>query len=155
MYSIACWCLGVLFIYAGTLKLMAPQAFATLIDAYGILPEPMLLPVAVILPALEVLVGVGLFLNIRGSLTAITLLLLMFVAILVYGIWMGLDVDCGCFGPQDPESEAFHGLWRTLFRDLFMLSGIAFLFWLRRHLAIEPVSLGTLGLLSKRRKSSC
>ena len=41
----------------------------------------------------------------------------LFMAILGYGISMGLDVDCGCFGPEDPESKAFHGLRAALYRD--------------------------------------
>lgn len=99
------------------------------------------MPVAVALPALEVVVGAGLILNIKGSLTSVAVLLLLFVAIITYGILMGLDVDCGCFGPQDPEADAFHGLWPTLYRDLAMLAGIALMFGVRRYSGIQPVAL--------------
>lgn len=141
VYKLSCFSIGVLFIYAGTLKLLAPHTFAVLVDAYGIIPEQMSVPVAIVLPALEVLAGIGLVLNVRGSLLAIAILLMLFVVILAYGIWMGLDVDCGCFGPQDPEAEAFHGLRRTLYRDMGLLAGISLVFGWRRYRAIEPVRL--------------
>jgi hypothetical protein len=73
---------------------------------------------------LEVIAGIGLLFDIRGSLALITGLLVLFMVVLGYGIWMGLDVDCGCFGPEDPEAEAFHGLRLSLFRDLVMMAGV-------------------------------
>lgn len=133
--------LGGIFIYAGSIKLLSPETFAVLIDAYGLIPEAMVMPVAVFLPALEVVAGIGLVFDIEGSLAAITGLLVIFIAILGYGIWMGLDVDCGCFGPEDPEAEAFHGLRTSLYRDLVMLSGIAFLYAWRKYRGIVPVQL--------------
>jgi len=68
-------------------------------------------------------------------------LLVLFIAILGYGIWMGLDVDCGCFGPDDPEAEAFHGLRLPLYRDMLMLAGIAYIYGWRRYRAIKPVKI--------------
>lgn len=135
------WVLGAVFIYAGSLKLMAPGPFAVLIEAYGILPGSLLMPTAIGLPVLEVAAGLGLLLDLRGSLSTIAVLLGLFIAIVSYGIWMGLDTDCGCFGPLDPESEAFHGLRATLVRDLVMLGGVIFLFFWRRCRDIEPVGI--------------
>ena len=109
-YKLSRWGLGGIFIYAGSIKLLEPKTFAVLIDAYGIVPESLLVLVAVALPALEVAAGIGLLLDIKGSLSMISGLLALFIAILGYGIWMGLDVDCGCFGPEEPEAKAFHGL---------------------------------------------
>lgn len=117
-YRLCRWALGGIFIYAGGTKLLEPEIFAGSIDAYGIVPEGLLIPVAIGLPLLEVTAGIGLLFDIRGSLTLITALLVLFMVVLGYGIWVGLDVDCGCFGPEDPEAEAFHGLRRSLFRDL-------------------------------------
>jgi hypothetical protein len=107
---------GAIFIYAGVIKLLEPASFAVLLDAYGIIPDPLILPVATVLPALEVAAGAGLLFDLRGSLSFITGLLVLFSVITSYGIWMGLDVECGCFGPQDPEADAFHGLKTTLLR---------------------------------------
>ena len=128
IYRIVRWVLGGIFIYSGATKLLAPQTFAVLIEAYGLVPDMLLMPVALILPALEVVAGVGLLFDIRGSLAVIAGLLLLFIAILGYGIRMGLDVDCGCFGPEEPEAEAFHGLRLALYRDMVMLAAVAFFY---------------------------
>jgi hypothetical protein len=141
IYKLTRWVLGGVFVAAGGLKLMEPQTFAVLIEAYGIVPESLLMPTAMLLPALEVAAGVGLLFDIRGSLSVVTGLLLVFIAILAYGIWMGLDVDCGCFGLEDPEADAFHGLRQALYRDVVLLAGVAFLFGWRRYRAVEPVRL--------------
>ena len=134
IYRLTKWVLGGIFIYAGGIKLFEPTTFAVLVEAYGIIPENMLMLMAVLLPALEVIAGIGLLFDIRGSLSAIALLLLLFIAVMGYGIWMGLDVDCGCFGPEDPEAEAFHGLRLSLYRDLIMCAGVVYIYvWRRLH----------------------
>ena len=138
IYRIVRWGLGGIFIYSGSTKLLAPQTFAVLIEAYGLLPDMLLMPVALILPALEFVAGVGLLFDIRGSLAVISGLLLLFIAILGYGIRMGLDVDCGCFGPEEPEAEAFHGLRLALYRDMAMLVAVAFLYGWCRYRHVQP-----------------
>lgn len=131
--------LAAVFIYAGATKLADPRAFATLIDAYGIVPDPLLMPVAVGLPLLEAVAALGLLADIRGSLAVIAGLTGVFIAILVYGIRMGLDVDCGCFGPEDIESRAYHGLREALYRDFILTAGILYLYACRCWRSIRPV----------------
>ncbi len=154
IYNLSRWCIGIIFIYAGTVKLLEPKTFAVLIDAYGIVPENLLIPVAVILPAVEIFAGLGLLFDIEKSLFIISGLLVLFIAILGYGIRMGLDVDCGCFGPEEPEAKAFHGLRMTLYRDLVMLTTTSFIFGWRRYRAIQPVQITLLikNSWGKRRK---
>jgi uncharacterized membrane protein YphA (DoxX/SURF4 family) len=154
LYRLCRWTLAVIFIYAGGTKLLEPENFAVLIEAYGIVPEELLMPVAIGLPLLEVIGGIGLLFDIRGSLALITGLLVLFMVVLGYGIWMGLDVDCGCFGPEDPEAKAFHGLRLSLFRDLATMTGVFFIYGWRRYRAIQPVSVMVMvnQLFSKRRK---
>jgi hypothetical protein len=67
---------------------------------------------------------------------------------------MGLDVDCGCFGPEDPEAEAFHGLRLSLYRDLAMMAGVFFIYGWRRYRAIRPTGVMVIvnQLFNKRRK---
>ena len=154
IYKLTRWILGGVFIYAGSTKLMEPRIFTVLIEAYGFVPEGLLIPVAIGLPLLEVIAGFGLLFDIRGSLAVITGLLVLFMVVLGYGIWMGLDVDCGCFGPEDPEAEAFHGLRLSLFRDLAMMAGVIFIYAWRRYSDIRPAGVMIIvnQLFSKRRK---
>ena len=150
------WGLGAIFIYAGGTKLLAPEIFAVLIEAYGIVPDALLMPVAIMLPLMEVIAGIGLLFDIRGSLAIFTMLLVLFIAILGFGITMGLDVDCGCFGPQDPEAEAFHSLRLSLYRDLGLLAGVVLLYVIRRAKAIRPTRVALLiqHLFRKRRREN-
>jgi uncharacterized membrane protein YphA (DoxX/SURF4 family) len=140
-YKLARWILGAVFIYTGSIKLLALKPFAVLIEAYGIVPEGLIMSVAIVLPALEVAAGIGLVFDIEKSLEMIAGLLILFLVLMIYGIWMGLDIDCGCFGPEDPETEAFHGLRLSFYRDLAMLMGVVFIYGWRRYLAIKPIKI--------------
>lgn len=112
-----------IFLWAGSLKLMDPEAFAVVIDAFGILPDGTAILAAWVLPSVEIAAALALLFDMRWSLETLGGLLLIFMAILGYGIALGLDIDCGCFGPEDPESRAFSGLRTALVRDI----GIAIL----------------------------
>jgi rhodanese-related sulfurtransferase len=141
IYRFIRWLLSFAFLYAGATKLADPEAFAALIDAYGIVANPLLMPVAVGLPLLEMVAAIGLMADIRGSLSMISGLMAVFIAILVFGIRMGLDIDCGCFGPEEIESRAYHGLREALYRDLVMAAGIVYLYGWRRFRSADPMKL--------------
>ena len=141
IYKLFRWSLGGIFIYAGSVKLMAPSAFAAAIAAYGILPDSLQLPAAVGLSVLEVAAGIGLIADIHGSLSLVAVLLALFVAVQSYAIRLGLDIDCGCFGPGDPEAGVFHGLRLSRYRNLVMLASVAFLYAWRRYRMITPLKL--------------
>ncbi len=111
---------------------MDVQGFATVISGYGLLPGQLNYVAAVGLPLAEVVIALGLLWDVKGSLFSYVLLLLMFMAVLAHGINMGLDVDCGCFAPGDPEGEAYHSLREALLRDAVMLAACGYLYFLRR-----------------------
>jgi uncharacterized membrane protein YphA (DoxX/SURF4 family) len=118
--------LGSVFIYAGFIKLLDPKAFAKVISQYDLVPESLLAPVAISLPVVEFLAGLGLIFAIRGSLSIIFGLLIMFVIILWYGILRHLDIDCGCFSPEELKSHA--SLWNAFYRDLAMIAAVIYLY---------------------------
>ncbi|MFZ5584322.1 MAG: MauE/DoxX family redox-associated membrane protein [Thermodesulfobacteriota bacterium] len=118
--------LALVFVYAGAVKLMDPKAFALVVSRYGLAPDFLLAPVALGLPALEVLAGLGLILDLRGSLSAITAMLLMFAAVLWFGVLQGLSIDCGCFSAE--EQAGHDGLRAALGRDLALLAVAAYLY---------------------------
>lgn len=135
---------AVVFIYAGVIKLGAPRDFAKVISGYGLAPEALLPALSYALPALEVAAGVGLLLEIKGCLAAVAAMTVFFIGVLAYGIQLGLDVDCGCYGPHDPEGEAYSGLKSALVRDVFMLAGVVYLYvwrsW-RRVRLFNPLAM--------------
>jgi uncharacterized membrane protein YphA (DoxX/SURF4 family) len=126
------WGLALVFLYAGTVKLMDPKAFARSISQYGLAPDFLLPVLAIGLPLLEILGAVGLIFAIRGSLSLIFGLLLFFAAVLWYGILKDLHIDCGCFSPEELQAQA--GLWQAFYRDLVMIGAAIFLYisrWIR------------------------
>jgi len=122
--------LAFLFIYGGGLKLADPKAFAATLSHYDLIPEMLLPAVAVGLPALEVIAGMALLFNLPGGLTVITGLLALFVAVLGYGILTDLNVDCGCFGPEEVAGQ--QSLRQAFIRDLLLIGAASFLYYTRR-----------------------
>ncbi|MBI9111742.1 MauE/DoxX family redox-associated membrane protein [Maridesulfovibrio ferrireducens] len=133
--------LAVVFFYAGATKIMNTEGFATVISGYGLLPDSLVSLSAIVLPVAEILIATALVWDLKGSLFLYSVLLLVFMGVLVHGINMGLDVDCGCFAPGDAEGEAYHSLREALFRDLFLFSGCVYLYWLRGAKDYRPRSI--------------
>jgi len=125
-YRLVRMCIGLVFVYAGIMKLADPDSFADIIAGYGLVPRSLLVPAAIGLPALEVVAGIGLIFDTRGSLSTILGLLFMFVFVLWFGILKDLDIDCGCFSAEEIKE---HGALRgALFRDLWMVAGALYLY---------------------------
>jgi uncharacterized membrane protein YphA (DoxX/SURF4 family) len=136
LYHLLRLALGGLFVYAGLIKLLDPRGFAHAIAQFDLAPDQLLPLLAVGLPALELLAGVGLICERRGSLTAIAILLGLFLLALSYAVWMEMDIDCGCFTVE--ELNARTGVKTALVRDLFLAGGLGFLFWWRRRAGRAP-----------------
>ena len=130
--------LAAVFLWSGITKLLDPVSFGVLIEAFGLIPKTWVMPVAIMLSSLEVIVGAGLIFDIHGSLAIIAGMVILFIAILSYGIHMGLDIDCGCFGSQDPESKAFHGLRTALYRDFVLMAGVLYMYAWRYYRSVRP-----------------
>jgi uncharacterized membrane protein YphA (DoxX/SURF4 family) len=135
------------FIGSGATKLLDPRSFTLIISAYGLLPDLLVWPMALILAGAEVLAGLGLLFDQRWPLGVITGLLILFMLILSYGLWLGLDVECGCFGPQDLEGRAYHGLRPALYRDALMLAGTGFLYYWRFRQSGRPRRLSFVSII--------
>ncbi|MFH0783945.1 MAG: MauE/DoxX family redox-associated membrane protein [Pseudomonadota bacterium] len=131
------WSISFIFIFAAVPKLLNVSQFAATIDAFSILSPALILPVAIILPVVEIVLAVGLLFNGWKSKVGSGVLLLMFIMLLSYSISVGLDIDCGCFGPEDPEYSAFHGLRTALMRDIVMLLPLIYSFWYHRYRQIN------------------
>jgi uncharacterized membrane protein YphA (DoxX/SURF4 family) len=111
---------GLLFIWASWDKIHNPAAFAEVIYNYKVLPDPLIHPVAIIMPWLEMGCGILLVVGqmIGGSLIIANGLLLIFGAALGLSLYRGLDIDCGCFSLG---SKGERVAWQALVRDLVLL----------------------------------
>lgn len=85
---------------AGALKIADPPGFAHEIHNYALLPERLVNPAALILPWLEVVTGLALFLGVwrRSAAAIFAVLLVVFIGALSINLGRGRPVDCGCFG---------------------------------------------------------
>ena len=77
--------------------------FAMQVDSYQLLPPAIVSPAAHFLPPFELFVGLWLLSGIalRYSALVTTLLLTVFFAVLVRSYFLGLEINCGCFGPGE------------------------------------------------------
>lgn len=119
----------VILLAAALPKLFNIADFAAIINAYAILPGFAVTPVAVFLPLAEIGLALGLLFNRATSKYLTIFLLFFFIAVLSYAISQGLDIDCGCFGPEDPEHRAFQGLRIAIVRDVVMIVLLSYSLW--------------------------
>lgn len=127
--AVACrWLLAIVMLSAGVPKLFEMSRFTETVAAFGLIPDPLVTPVALCIVILELAAGIGLLLQKRWALLLTTALMGVFIVVLTYGIWLGLDIDCGCFGPEDPGAQIFSSLKKALFRDLLLLLPLVYLF---------------------------
>ena len=91
--------LGVIFIYASIDKIIDPVSFSSTIDNYHISPYFFNNIAALVIPWIELIIGVFLILGIfiSGSSFIAILLLLFFIFILTQALLRGINVNCGCF----------------------------------------------------------
>ncbi len=139
--------LAVLFIYGGVVKLLDPHAFARTISAYDLVPDALLPVVAIGLPIVELLAGLALVFDLRGSLATIAGLFFLFLAVLGYGILQNLDVDCGCFGAEELDKQA--GLRLAFYRDLAMAGIVIPYLYLSRWMRLKKEKAPEIGPTEK------
>jgi putative oxidoreductase len=120
--------LGAVFLYAGAIKVRAPQPFADSIASFELLPAALIDPLALGLPIFELAVGGLLVLGWLARPAALSALGLtgMFVLALSLALARGLKVDCGCFGSGGAESPGWE--WLSLGRDLLLFAGASALY---------------------------
>ena len=91
--------LGIVFIYASYHKILNPAEFSENIHNYHVIPVELENIAALVIPWLELVVGVflifGVFLD--GSLIITICLYVLFIVMLTQAVWRGIDVHCGCF----------------------------------------------------------
>ncbi len=112
--------LGMVFLYAGILKIGDPSAFAGSVAAYKVLPYFMNFLVAATIPWVEALCGLLLIVGYRVKATAgiVAAMNVLFIVLLASTIIRGLDIDCGCFRQGGEKTSA----WIAILRDILFLS---------------------------------
>lgn len=119
--------LGVMFVYAGAMKIVDPAGFARAVANYRILPGLLVNPFALVLPWVEIIAGLCLILGVavEGGALVIGSLLAVFCIALALSLIRGLDISCGCFSTS-PEARRIG--WSFLVRDLVLTAMAWFVF---------------------------
>ncbi|MEA2784414.1 MAG: hypothetical protein QOF71_518 [Candidatus Eremiobacteraeota bacterium] len=115
--------LGGIFVVAGASKVGHAAEFAQQIAAFRLLPQPVIAPLALVLPFFEILLGgylvLGLFTRVAGWVAV--LLLLVFDGAIASAVVRGMTLNCGCFGTNDTTVTT----WAEVARDaIFVLLAV-------------------------------
>ena len=112
--------LGVVFIYASYDKILDPSKFARDISNYHIVPFGLENTVAIILPWIELFIGIGIVLGIYidGNTLLSAFLLLLFNFLIFQAMVRGFNIECGC-GLKEGELVG----WRKLIENFTLFGG--------------------------------
>ncbi len=99
--------LGGVFVYASFDKILHPAAFAEAVYNYQILPDRLINLTAIVLPCLELVLGIFLIINfwMLGTVVMSNLILMTFIGALLFNMARGLNINCGCFSTTAVESS--------------------------------------------------
>ncbi len=119
-YHFARLVMAFVFIYASLDKIAHPGPFAQAVFNYQILPDRLINLTALILPWLELILGVCLLLNrwMSGASFLAGALMAVFMGAMAFNLARGLDISCGCFSTDPGEGPIS---LPTLLRDMLFL----------------------------------
>jgi uncharacterized membrane protein YphA (DoxX/SURF4 family) len=146
--------LGVIFVAASLPKIVDPPSFAHMIYNYKIMPWPLVAPMALIMPWIELLCGLALIFGIwkATARTIIGAMLLVFITAIAINLARGNAIDCGCFdvtAANKTVDERLADMRFVIFRDLGMLLMVAQLWWASHQLKDDDaVDAGDFATLS-------
>lgn len=125
--------LGVIFIYASYDKILDPGKFARDIANYHIIPFGLENLIAIILPWLELFIGIGLIagLMVDGSSMISGGLMTIFILFILQAMLRGFNIECGC-GLKEGEMVG----WNKILENLVFL-GASYLVWQRQQKLFE------------------
>ena len=133
--------LGQLFLLAAVHKIAQPQSFAVDVATYQLLPLPLINLFAIVVPSIEVLIGMLLLLGlwVRGAAMVLGALMVSFMVALGWALYLKLDMTCGCFASQGATDEDPISLL-TMARDAgwLILAGYV-VFFDRKPLGLDRV----------------
>jgi len=115
---------GGVFVYASIDKIIHPGQFADMVYNYRMLPYFIINFFAVILPWIELVIGLCLILGpFSDAASAVTgALLIMFIISSAAALVRGLDISCGCF---TTSGEGARAGWEVIITNIFLISMLA------------------------------
>ncbi|MBN1533235.1 MAG: DoxX family membrane protein [Spirochaetes bacterium] len=145
--------LGAMFLYSGAVKAMDPEVFGSVVARYNLLPDVLVPYPAMVIPYLELLVGLCLAAGYRirsASLVSASMMLVFAFAIAV-NVARGEAFRCGCFeldrlGIGISETVGAH----LVVRDVLLMGLFILLMNVKKHVFSVDYYLERRGLKSLR-----
>jgi putative oxidoreductase len=111
--------LGFVFLFASIEKISNPEAFASAVELYKLLPVASVNLFAVIVPWVELVCGFSLIAGVcvRGSSFLLTSLTALFIGAIIMAVLRHLTIDCGCFGSPHADPVG----WMKVTEDFGLL----------------------------------
>ena len=112
--------MGVVFIYASYSKILDPVSFSSNIHNYGVTPIYIENILSLIIPLVELFIGLGLITGVKykASLNISIYMMAFFVLLISQAYLRGKSIDCGCFmneiSPEDAATKRFEMLKRII-----------------------------------------
>ncbi|MFC1565360.1 DoxX family protein [Candidatus Neomarinimicrobiota bacterium] len=90
--------IGGILIYSSFEKFIDPSGFADAINNYHIIPFGLENSFAIILPWIELIIGICLILGvfIDGAAVIVIIIMVVFIIAITYAIISGYNIECGC-----------------------------------------------------------
>ncbi len=125
---------GLLFLYSGIFKAFDLDNFGKIIMMYDILPENLVPYTAIIVPFLELLIGLLLVIGfrIRAASFVTIMLMFLFMIFITVNIIRGNTFDCGCFELSQFGIKEEIGI-PLLIRDVIIVGMIAIVFYAKKQ----------------------
>lgn len=133
--------LGAMFLFSGMMKALDPESFARIIALYDLLPSALVPYAAIVIPYLELVLGLAFVVGykIKGASILSVLLMIVFSAGIAVNLYRGNNFECGCFelhrlglGLEERISYAL------VARDLLLMICFIVLFVAKKHvLSVE------------------
>ncbi|MCS7000535.1 MAG: MauE/DoxX family redox-associated membrane protein [Bacteroidota bacterium] len=128
---------GSIFVMYALDKISAPADFALNIERYEILPLAWVNLFALILPWVELIVGIFLLFGVRlrASASVAAVLLVVFIVAIGSAMARGLQIDCGCSAHSEPVG------WGKIVEDmLYLLLALRITYWPNPEWTVETLS---------------
>lgn len=125
-----CIVFGLVFLWAGLAKLQQPYDFLSGLYKYRLFSATQGIFIAKVVPPLEIAIGIGLIFQIylRSALFLASFMSLGFTIVRSWVINNGMEVECNCFGSQNPLTAANYIDWQSVAITFIQFSLLTFVF---------------------------
>jgi len=119
--------MGLIFIYASYSKILDPVSFSSNIHNYGVTPIYIENILSLIIPLVELFIGLGLITGIKfkASLDISIYMMVLFILLISQAYLRGKSIDCGCFmneiSLEDAATKRFEMLKRIIEDVVFLI----------------------------------